>query len=259
MRLQSFLSKAGVMSRRAVVAEIEAGKVEVNGNVVRLPSYPVSPEKDRVMYAGREVKFREFRYFIFHKPKGVITTAEDAHGRKTVLDFFKHVRERIYPVGRLDRDTTGLLLLTNDGDLTYRLTHPKFGVEKIYEAVVDKTVPEEKIRRLKRGILIEGYKTAPCKICPTNCDIARGNSVKPTDFSNRNRKWWDDCHRLEITLHEGRKRQIRVMFKSVGVRVLELHRKQYGPLTLKGLPLGKFRELTDEEVKKLKKGTHPSD
>ncbi len=231
MRLQSFLSKAGVMSRRAIVAEIEAGKIKVNGKIVRLPSHPVSPEKDHVTHSGREVKFHEFRYFIFHKPEGVVTTAEDTHGRKTVLDFFKHAKERIYPVGRLDMDTTGLLLLTNDGELTYRLTHPKFGVEKIYEAVLDGPVSPEKIRRIEKGVVIEGYRTAPCKI----------------RFLDRSQP-----PRVEIILHEGRKRQIRVMFESIGCRVLELHRKQYGPLTLKGVTPGKYRELTVEEVQKLK-------
>ncbi|OGW81556.1 MAG: hypothetical protein A3G33_01935 [Omnitrophica bacterium RIFCSPLOWO2_12_FULL_44_17] len=231
MRLQVFLSKCGISSRRSVLEEIEAGKVSINGDVVRIPSYPIFPEKDYVTYEGKPVRIETKVYYMFHKPKGVITTVEDTHGRETVLDFFKHVKERIFPVGRLDQDTTGLLILTNDGDLSYRLTHPKFNVKKIYEALLNKRIPQCDVIKLERGVELEDGKTAPCRIKFLG---ARG----------------DQCI-VEIVLHEGKKRQIRLMFESIGYKVLELHRKIYGPLGLKGLPPGKSRELLPEEVAKL--------
>ncbi|OGW85272.1 MAG: hypothetical protein A3C35_04900 [Omnitrophica bacterium RIFCSPHIGHO2_02_FULL_46_11] len=234
MRLQSFLSQAGIASRRSVVQELEAGKIKVNGEVVRIPSYPIFPGKDRVTYLDREIGISTNKlYFLFHKPKGVITTAKDTHGRKTVLDYFKEVKERLYPVGRLDQDTTGLLLLTNDGDLAHKLSHPRYGVEKVYEAVLDKEISKTEIEQLQKGVLIEGEQTAPCRI-------------KLISTQEKQSK-------VEIILHEGRKRQIRVMFQSIGIRVIDLHRKQYGPLILKGLPPGKKRPLHADELKTLQK------
>ncbi len=232
MRLQSFLSQAGISSRRSIVQELEAGKVKVNGEVVRISSYPIFPGKDHVTYLDQEVTLSPKRlYFIFNKPRGVITTAKDTHDRKTVLDYFKDVKARLYPVGRLDQDTTGLLLITNDGDLAHKLMHPSYGVEKIYEAVIDKEISKEEIKQLEQGIVIEEVKTAPCKI--------KTLSVR------------DGKSKVEIILHEGRKRQIRNMFQVIGMKVLHLHRKRYGPLNLKGLTPGKSRLLTDEELKML--------
>ena len=234
MRLQSFLSQAGIASRRSVVEELEAGKVKVNGEVVRIPSYPIFPGKDRVTYLDEEVTLSAKKvYFIFNKPKGVITTAEDTHGRKTVLHYFKDIKERLYPVGRLDQDTTGVLLLTNDGDLAHKLMHPSFGVEKIYEALLDNELTKEKKLELERGgVEIEGEKTAPCRI---------------KILSTREGK-----SKVEVTLHEGKKRQIRVMFESIGIKVLHLHRKRYGSLTLQGLTPGKYRPLTEKEISELR-------
>jgi len=230
MRLQSFLSQAGISSRRSVVEELEAGKVKVNGEVVRIPSYPIFPGKDHVTYLDQEVSLSAVKklYFIFNKPRGIITTAEDTHGRKTVLDYFKNVKARLYPVGRLDQDTTGLLLITNDGDLAHKLMHPSFGVQKVYEAVIDKEISKPEIRQLEQGIVIEGEKTAPCQI---------------KALSVRNGK-----SKVEVILHEGRKRQIRNMFQVIGMKVIHLHRKRYGPLNLKGLTPGKSRLLTSEEL-----------
>ena len=233
MRLQSFLAQAGVSSRRSIVAELEAGKVKVNGDVVRIPSYPIFPDKDEVKYMDQVVTLSVSKlYFIFNKPRGVITTAKDTHGRKTVLDYFKDVKARLYPVGRLDQDTTGLLLVTNDGDLANKLMHPSYGVEKVYEAVLNQEATQEQIRQLEQGVLVEGEKTAPCKIKILNAHSGTSKT--------------------EIVLHEGKKRQIRVMFQSIGIRVLNLHRKKYGPLDLEGLAPGKKRPLTGVEIQTLK-------
>lgn len=238
MRLQSYLAQSGVASRRNVIAELEAGKVKVNGDVVRIPSYPIYPGKDEVTYEGQPVTLSSKKlYFIFNKPRGVITTAKDTHGRKTVLDFFKHVKERLYPVGRLDQETTGLLLITNDGDLANKLMHPSYGVTKVYEALIDKGISEEDIEKLKKGVLLkdeEGeFQTAPCQIKVLNSH--------------------DGKTKVEITIHEGHKRQIRLMFQSIGIKVIYLHRKFYGPLNLKGLTPGKSRPLNNQEVLSLKK------
>lgn len=235
MRLQSFLSQSGVASRRNVIDELEAGKVKVNGEVVRIPSYPIYPDKDEVTYEGTRVSLSAKKlHFIFHKPTGVITTVTDTHGRKTVLDFFKHIKERLYPIGRLDQDTTGLLIVTNDGDLANKLMHPRYGIRKVYEVLINKEISREDIRRLENGVDIEGgFKTSHCRI--KFLDLVDGKM------------------RLEITLHEGKKRQIRLMFKAIGAEVISLHRKFYGPLDLKGLPAGKFRELSEQEVLLLKK------
>ena len=232
MRLQSFLSKAGVSSRRSVVSELEAGKVKVNGEIVRTPSHPVFPDRDEVTYLDKPVKFTEKKYYLFYKPPGVISTAKDTHGRKTVLDYFKDEKERIYPVGRLDQDTTGLLLLTNDGDLANQLTHPRYGVKKIYEAVLNRAVSAEEIKKLEAGVILDGEKTAPCEI------------KKIRDAAQ---------NKVQVTLHEGRKRQIRLMFQSLGIKVLNLHRAFYGPLNLNGLRPGERRLLSAFELVLLRK------
>lgn len=237
MRLQAYLSQSGVASRRSVIDELEAGKVKVNGEVVRIPSYPIWPGKDEVTYEGQPVTLSSNKlYFIFNKPRGVISTAQDTHGRKTVLDFFKHVKERLYPVGRLDQETTGLLLITNDGDMANKLMHPKYGIAKIYEALLDREITSDEVNTLKAGVVLkdeEGeFKTAPCQIKILN---ARDGKSK-----------------VEVELHEGHKRQIRLMFKSVGINVIYLHRKFYGPLNLKGLTPGKSRPLNQQEVLLLK-------
>lgn len=235
MRLQSYLARAGISSRRSVIEELEAGNVKVNGQVVRIPSYPIFPEKDEILYLDKPVTLSNKVYFLFNKPKGVITTTEDTHGRKTVLHYFRSVKERIYPVGRLDQDTTGLLLLTNDGDLTNQLTHPRYGVRKIYEAVLERVVTSEELKPLEQGVWLEGddAKTAPCRI---------------KILSAR-----DGKSKVEAVLQEGRKREVRLLFQSIGAKVIHLHRKRYGPLTLKGLAAGKYRPLTDSEVELLRK------
>lgn len=201
----------------------------MNDEVVRIPSYPIFPDKDKVTVDSRPVAVPQKRlYFMINKPKGVITTAKDTHGRRTVMDFFKDVRVRLYPVGRLDQDTTGLLLVTNDGTLTNRLTHPRYGVRKVYDALLNQEISETQTKQLESGVIVEGRRTARCrmKILST-----RGGRSK-----------------VEVELHEGRKRQIRQMFETIGFRVIHLHRKRYGPLTLQGLKTGERRELHESEV-----------
>lgn len=225
------MSRAGVSSRRSVVGELEAGKVKVNGEVIKVPSHPVSPDRDEITYLDRPVKLTEKKYYLFYKPAGVISTVKDTHGRKTVLDYFKGEKERIYPVGRLDQDTTGLLILTNDGDLANQLTHPRYGVQKIYEAVISRAITNEEIKKLEAGVILEGQKTAPC-------------TIKVLDKSR---------HKIQVTLHEGRKRQIRLMLQTIGIKVLNLHRKFYGPLNLSGLGPGESRPLLASEIQLLRK------
>jgi 23S rRNA pseudouridine2605 synthase len=166
-RLQVVLARHGVASRRGVVTKIEEGKVTVNGKVILEKGFRVDPSKDEIAFEGQILTTsvdQKKRYFIFNKPKGVMTTLQDPHAEKTVGDFFTDVEERLFPVGRLDRDTTGLLIMTNDGELAFRLTHPKFGVEKKYHATVEGLVTDQEVKKLEKGIELEEGMTAPCKI-----------------------------------------------------------------------------------------------
>ncbi len=237
-RLQVVLARYGIASRRGVVSIIEEGKVFVNGVIVREKGFRVDVSKDEVAVNGEVLPTegsREKKYFILNKPKGVMTTLQDPHAERIVADFFKDVPERLFPVGRLDRDTTGLLIMTNDGELAYRLTHPKFGVNKKYKARVKGVVTTEEARRLEKGVKLEEGMTAPCKI-----DIEQ---VTPRDTL------------LYVVLHEGKKRQIRRIFEKIGHAVLELERLAYGPVVLGDLRRGTRRELTKKEVNELKKTT----
>ena len=193
------------------------------------------PELERVSHKitvdGREIRSEEKVYIVLNKPEGVITTAKDTHGRKTVVDMVSGFDKRLFPVGRLDKDSTGALILTNDGELAYRLTHPKFGVDKVYKAAISGHIDRSGIARLEKGILIEGKKTSPCKV-----KVLKENE-EGTD--------------LEITLHEGRKRQIRKMLKTAGHPVLKLHRLRYNNLGLGNLRPGQWRKLSEKEIKGL--------
>lgn len=230
-RLQVVLARFGLASRRGVVDLIEAGKVEVNGKVVLEKGFRVDAGKDTIKVEGAVLPAGQARkkvYFAFHKPKGVMTTLQDPHAEKTVADYFKDVPERVFPVGRLDRDTTGLLILTNDGELAFRLTHPKFGVPKRYRARVQGSVTEGEIKRLEAGVELEEGMTAPCQI--------------RIEKQDRNETL------LFVVLHEGRKRQIRRIFDLVGHRVLELSRLNYGPLALDDLRPGGKKPLSKREI-----------
>jgi 23S rRNA pseudouridine2605 synthase len=231
VRLQKFLADCGVASRRAAEEVIRAGRVKVNGAVVTEMGIKVGPA-DTVAVDGRTVGRQErMVYVILNKPTGYITTARDEFGRRTVLDLVADVPERIYPVGRLDFDTSGLLLLTNDGDLTFRLTHPSHEVGKTYQAVIEGTPSEDKIKAFKAGLRIEDYTTAPAEL------RVRNSSVRTAT--------------VDITLHEGKNRQVRKMCEAIGHPVISLRRVAIGRLTLGNLPEGKWRSLTPGEMKLL--------
>lgn len=231
IRLQVALAQLGFASRRQAAEMIKAGRVKVNGATVREPGRKVDLAEDRVNVDGISRDAQKKIYLLLNKPKGVVTTVKDKYADRTILELVGHKDERIYPVGRLDKDTTGLLLLTNDGALAYRLTHPKFGVERVYQVRVQGDIGPEKLRKLEAGIILEGKKTFPCKIKM----IAAANGATE----------------LEVRLKEGRKRQIKKMFGVVGHPVAAIHRTAFGPLKLAGLKSGRFRPLTNEELKSL--------
>ncbi len=227
MRLQKYIASCGVASRRAAEAMIADGQVEVNGSTVREMGTQVGPG-DEVTVWGRKIEPEaRKRTLAYCKPIGEVTTASDPQGRPTVLDRFRDFPERLYPVGRLDFDSEGLLLLTNDGELTQRLTHPRHEVEKTYVARLSGKVGEEELRLLRSGILLDGRLTAPAEVTVLRCDA----------FSTE----------LSFIIREGRNRQIRRMAEAVGHEVVALRRVAYGPVTLGTLKRGEWRELTPEE------------
>jgi pseudouridine synthase len=231
-RLQKVLAAAGVASRRKCEELIAAGRVRVNGEVVTAMGIKVSPQ-DRIEVDGIPVKRDEAMvYYILNKPAGYITTVRDTHGRPTVMSLVP-ATTRVFPVGRLDMDTQGLLLLTNDGELANALLHPSAQVDKVYRVTVAGQVREQAIAMLEKGVQLEEGRTAPAKV--------------------RVLGYRDGRTRLELTIHEGRKRQVKRMFQAVGHRVLKLERIKFAFLTLSGLERGKYRTLTDEEVQGLKK------
>lgn len=235
LRLQVALAELGFASRRAAAELIKEGKVKINGAPALEPGRRVDLKKDTITVDGRRSDIQKKVYFMLHKPKGVVTTVKDRYAGKTVLDIIGQKDIRIYPVGRLDKDTSGLLLLSNDGELAYRLTHPKFGIEKIYRVCVEGIVSQQKMKKLERGILLEGKKTFPCKI--EVIDAQKDNTG------------------LEVHLTEGRKRQIKMMFAALGHPVKAIHRITFGPLTLAGLKAGRWRALTEREIMELKRTT----
>jgi 23S rRNA pseudouridine2605 synthase len=229
MRLAKYLANAGVASRRAAEQIIASGTVSVDGETVRDPAREVGPE-NAVRVQGTAIAAPDTeRHVVYalHKPAGVVSTAKDTHGRPTVVELVRS-SQRLYPVGRLDADTTGLILLTNDGDLAHRLTHPSFEVDKTYLATVAKPpVREPTLQHLRSGVELEDGRTAP----------ARVERVRPDTLS--------------ITIHEGRKRQVRRMCQEVGHPVISLQRVRFGPLELGDLRLGRHRKLTPMEVDRL--------
>jgi 23S rRNA pseudouridine2605 synthase len=236
-RLQKLLSMAGVASRRASEEIILQGRVEVNRTVVRTLGTKADPAKDTIKVDGRRLRFdNRPRYILLNKPKGVVTTRKDPEGRRTVIDLLKGVREYVYPVGRLDYESEGLLLLTSDGDLAARLTHPRHAVERVYEAVVVGTPADDDLEKLRRGVFLDGARTAPAQ-------------VRRTGTSGKARH---ELATLIITLHEGRNRQVRRMFASIGHPVRTLTRIRMGPIRLGELRPGHWRDLTPAEVQKLR-------
>ncbi len=226
MRLNRYLARAGVASRRGADELIKAGRVSVNGAAGELNTFVLA--SDVVAVDGTEIGKQRLAYVLLHKPLGVVTTASDPQGRPTVVDLVGH-ETRVVPVGRLDIDTSGVLLLTNDGDLSHRLAHPRYGVEKTYVADVEGEPTDDVIRRLAEGIELEDGVTAPARV------RRLGRS------------------RLELVLHEGRNRQVRRMCETAGHPVRRLRRTGYAGLDVQGVPVGEFRELTRDEVDALRR------
>lgn len=233
VRLQKFMSEQGVASRRKSEELIEAGKVKVNGHVAHIGD-KINPYKDLVTVKGQKITFirkRKMVYIMLHKPRGYVTTVSDERGRKTVMDLIPDVKERVYPVGRLDKDSEGLLLLTNDGVFTNCMTHPSHQYPKTYRVTVRPKISDEALYNLRHGIEIDGKTTAPADV---NIITQEEGRVV-----------------LEFILREGRNREIRKMCESQGLEVARLKRTSIGSLKLGMLPQGKYRELSEQEVKKL--------
>ena len=226
MRLNAYLARAGIASRRGAEELIRAGRVRVNGEVAGLATF-VDDARDVVEVDGRPVRPEPLAYVLLNTPAGVVTTARDPHGRPTVVGLVGHER-RVVPVGRLDADTTGALLLTNDGPLAHRLMHPRYEVEKVYEADVVGEPSNEALAHLAAGVELEDGRTAP----------ARARRLAPS--------------RLELSLHEGRKHQVKRMCEAVGHPVVRLHRRAYAGLTVEDLEPGEWRELEEGEIRRLR-------
>ena len=234
IRLQKFLADNGIASRRKCEELILQGKVRVNGELINALGTKIDPNKDIIEYNGREIKNskKEYTYILLNKPIDYVTTVKDQFDRKTVLDLVK-VRERIVPVGRLDMYTSGALILTNDGDFVYKVTHPKHEIEKTYNATVVGIVTKDDVKKLEDGVDIGDFVTNKAKV-----------KILKTDEEK-------NISRLQITIHEGKNRQVRRMCEAVGRKVLALHRTKIGNISVKDIPLGKWRFLRKEEIKKL--------
>jgi 23S rRNA pseudouridine2605 synthase len=226
VRLNAFLARAGVASRRRADELIKAGRVSVNGRRGELNDFVGG--RDVVELDGARVAPQELAYVLLHKPAGVVTTARDPQGRRTVVDLVEH-SSRLVPVGRLDADTTGALLLTNDGELAHKLAHPRYEVNKVYEAEVEGEPSDEALRRLAEGLELEDGPTAPAQV----------QRLGPS--------------RIELTIHEGRKHQVKRMCEAVGHPVRRLHRSRYADLDLTGLGQGEWRPLAADEVERLQR------
>jgi len=231
MNLVVYLARAGLGSRRSCDELIRKGSVTINGEVVTFPREKVAPE-DVVLVDGEPVEARELRYFLVNKPRGVASTRRDPHAERVIVDLVPNGRI-LFPVGRLDVDTTGLIVLTNDGVLANRLMHPRYGVPKTYVARVRGKVSRRALGALRQGVDLEDGLTSPAEV------NLKKQSAKTA--------------LVEMTIHEGRKRQVRRMLEAVGLPVEELHRRRYGPITDKGLEPGSCRELTEEEVDALRR------
>ena len=232
IRLQVALAQLGFASRRAAAGIIRSGRVRVNQQPVLEPGYRVDLVLDAITVAGRPGLIQNKVYYILNKPKGITSTVKDRFAQRTVLDLIKPLKQRIYPVGRLDKDTTGLIILTNDGTTAYRLTHPKFGLKRVYRAKVRGVPSRKKLMRLEKGVILEGVQTAPCRI-----ELV-GRQAKSAF--------------LKIELKQGRKRQIKKMLALIGHPLLSLERTAFGPFELTGLKSGQWRRLSKTEIEELK-------
>ena len=231
MRLEKYIATSGIASRRAVKKSIQAGAVTVNGEPILVPGHPINVETDSVEFEGKRVEpLTEHIYLMLNKPAGYVTTRRDERGRPTVMDLVADLSDTIYPVGRLDLETEGLLLFTNDGDFAHQLLHPSHEIEKTYLVWVKGVPRDDAIQRLRQGVTIPSGTTAPAKV--KRLKVSKdGASTK-----------------FEVVIHEGKKRQVRLMFKAVGYSVIRLKRVRIGSLRLGNLPSGEHRFLTPEEI-----------
>ncbi|MGM9884353.1 pseudouridine synthase [Streptococcus hyointestinalis] len=232
MRINKYIAHAGVASRRNAEELIKNGHVTINGTVVDNLATQVKAS-DRVEIDGSPIYNEEKVYYLLNKPRGVISSVSDEKGRKTVVDLLPEVRERIYPVGRLDWDTSGLLILTNDGDFTDKMIHPRNEIDKVYLARVKGIATKENLRPLTRGVMVDGRKTKPAHYHIVKVDKEKNRSV------------------VELTIHEGRNHQVKKMFEEVGLLVDKLSRIRFGTLDLAGLRPGEFRKLSKKEISQL--------
>lgn len=233
MRVQKFLAHCGIDSRRKCEKYIQEGRIKVNGKIIQGLGYKINPDIDKVEFDDQSVsQYEETIYIMLNKPVGYVTTVKDQFNRKTAIDLVNKIQERIYPVGRLDYDTEGLLILTNDGEVTYQLTHPKHEIEKEYIALLKGTPSLKEINHFQKGLKIENYITSPAKFEVLH--IKEGNAL------------------VKIIIHEGKNRQIRKMCDNIGHPVISLKRVRIGEVYLRGLPLGKWRYLFNKEVEYLK-------
>ena len=236
VRLQKFLANSGIASRRKCEDLILEGKVSVNGVVVTELGTKINPNEDKVFYDGKEVKniSDNYVYILLNKPIGYVTTSNDQFGRDCVLDLLKGINYRVVPVGRLDMYTSGALILTNDGDFVYKVTHPKHEITKTYTVTVKGIVVEDEIQKLRDGVIInDNYKTRPAEVRIRKIDKEKNIS------------------RIEITIHEGKNRQVRKMCEAINKKVLALHRNKIGNITVRDLKIGTWRYLNSNEVKTL--------
>lgn len=234
IRLQKYMAECGVASRRKCEELISQGKVKVNEKIVTELGTKINPDKDKVVFNGKTLKYEDDEkvYILLNKPIGYVTTVKDQFSRDTVLDLIK-TNKRVVPVGRLDMYTSGAIILTNDGDFVYKVTHPKHEITKTYTVTVKGIIKNEEVEQLRKGVKIDDYTTRPAKV-----------KILKTDEEK-------DISRLEITIHEGKNRQVRRMCESVGRRVIALHRSKIGNIGVKDIELGKWRYLKDFEVKTL--------
>ena len=235
LRLQKFLANAGVCSRRKAEEYIIDGKVKVNGKVVNELGRKVNPDKDEIIFESKIIRLQNnMVYILLNKPIGYVTTVKEQFNRPTVIDLLNGVKEKVLPVGRLDMYTSGALILTNDGDFIYQVTHPKYEIEKTYQATVKGIVTKEDIKKLENGVEIDDYISGKAKV-----------KILKIDKEN-------NISRLKITIHEGKNREVRKMCSAIGKNVIALHRSKIENIDLKDLKIGQWRYLTSNEVLKLK-------
>lgn len=235
IRLQKYMADRGVASRRKCEEYIVQGRVQVNGKIITQLGIKINPQNDIVLLDNEPIRSSKMDlvYILLNKPIGYVTTVKDQFKRETVLDLVKDVKTRLVPVGRLDMYTSGALILTNDGDFIYQVTHPKHEIEKTYVATVKGEITQIEVKQLQQGVKIEDYTTKPAKVKILKIDKEK------------------DISRIEITIHEGKNRQVRKMCEAIGKRVMALHRSKIGSLNVKDLKIGKWRYLKQEEVKNI--------